>query len=229
MRLQAADRRDSDQDLNQRFPSQEDEDPFPTLGSTSNRPRRDPAVARWSAAVKTGRPSDPRAETLSSSGNRRIQTGQDRSSNRIPLKPPMLLPTLATGNSLSDSYANHRGRFLELGAARARSLTKAAESWKRGDGAGARHWSKEAQAQDLERLQAGREAATLIAAERKRQLHDAVIKYEGRDGRADPVADRSSRGQEVGGGLGICLGIAARSVGSSASPEERAEAALDLQ
>lgn len=216
------------------------EEDFPTLGATAGKVKKDPASTRWASAVKSSKPSAsaamqslmadsmlPGADNQRSSSTRPM--GGERQSPRIMLKPPVLLPTLSTGTKMSESYAQYRQKFLELGAARAGSLSKAAECWKRGDGAGARMWSREAQTQDLDRLQAGREAAGLIFDERKKLLRASVMHDAGREGRVDAIADRSTKGKEAGGGLGVLLGVASRDSSTTMSPEERTEVAIDLQ
>ena len=162
--------------------------------------------------------------------------GGGRPSPRLALRPPVLLPTLTTGQAVGDSYASYRATFLDLGAARARCLQRAAECWKQGDGAGARNWSREAQAHDRQRQAAGRDAARQILGERKRSLRDAVMRGDGREGRVDIAADRALKGREAGGGLGVYLGVAAAAADGSSqleavrlTAEERAEAAVDLQ
>ena len=210
----------------------DEEEDFPTLGSAGRTRQPDPSATRWAAAVKSNKstPVLPGAGTLYGRLPPSLSSRQaGRPSPRIVLRPPKLLPTISTGQHMSETYAAHRKTFLDLGAARARSLTKAADCWKRGDGAGAKEWSRTAQAQDQERLQAGRDAANQIVKERKKMLKAAVLAGgEGRDGRADPNADRAARGKEIGGNLGVCLGVADND-GPAASQEERMEVAMDLQ
>lgn len=220
------------------------EEEFPSLGVSSTKGKRDPAATRWASAVKAGKPVPTAAMQTFINENPLPGAGEasahlrsslrgasigERQSPRVTLKPPVLLPTLATGSKMSESYAQYRERFLELGAARASCLSKAAESWKRGDGAGAKMWSREAQNHDVERLTAGREASQLIMEERKRLLKEAVTTELNRDGRVDPIADRSAKGKEAGAGLGIVLGITSREGSSQMTPEERCEVAIDLQ
>jgi hypothetical protein len=142
------------------------------------------------------------------------------------------MPTLTTGAALTDSYASYRSTFIDLGAARAKCLQRAADCWKRGDGAGARTWSREAQAHDVQRQAAGRDAARQILADRKAELKAAVGRDNQREGRVDAAADRGARGKDCGTGLGVLLGVAASAAvtnGSNISSAERTEAALDLQ
>lgn len=218
---------------------------FPTLGDAprARRPigipaptrtvQLDPARTRFSGAVKFGQkvqvplPSNrpPPPAIVDRNG-----LPQPRKSARITLRPPALLPTLPTGQSLANLYIRYRQTFLELGANRNKCLAKAAECFKRGDGAGARKWSREAQDWSRQVAIEGRDSALRIVEERKRVLQEAIERNEGRSGSTDDVPDRKSKGQERGGG--ICLGVVSPSMLSSndrhATEEERTEVALDL-
>ncbi|GAA6024596.1 hypothetical protein JCM10207_001016 [Rhodosporidiobolus poonsookiae] len=216
---------------------------FPTLGDAprSRRPmggssrtvQLDPARTRFAGAVKYGQkvqtPLAPRpAGPASSSTRDGLPT--PRKSGRINLRPPALLPTLPTGQSLAALYIRYRQNFLELGANRNKCLAKAAECWKRGDGAGARKWSREAQDWSRQVAIEGRDSALRIVEERKRILKEAIDRNEQRAGTADDVPDRKARGHERGGG--ICLGVVSPAVipseGRPLTDEERTEVALDL-
>ncbi|BGP71649.1 hypothetical protein NBRC10513v2_005031 [Rhodotorula toruloides] len=213
---------------------------FPTLGDAprSRRPlggsgarsvQLDPSRTRFAGAVKFGQksqsPLPPRAAPL---------TAQDglpapRKSGRITLRPPALLPTLPTGSALAALYIRYRQNFLELGANRNKCLAKAAECYKRGDGAGARKWSREAQDWSRQVAIEGRDSALRIVEERKRILKEALDQGEGRAGMADDAPDRKVRGQERGGG--ICLGVVSPAVLKESrhlTEEERTEVAIDL-
>ncbi|GAA6058961.1 hypothetical protein JCM10212_001671 [Sporobolomyces blumeae] len=218
---------------------------FPSLGeaprsrrgmvavpTTSRTVQLDPARTRFSGAVKFGQkptaPLPPRAPP--SAQQDRNALPQPRKSARITLRPPALLPTLPTGQALANLYIRYRQTFLELGANRNKCLAKAAECFKRGDGAGARKWSREAQDWSRQVAIEGRDSALRIVEERKRVLREAIERNEGRGGTTDDVPDRKARGQERGGG--ICLGVVSSSMLSSqnrhATEEERTEVALDL-
>ncbi|BGO92736.1 hypothetical protein NBRC10512_007854 [Rhodotorula toruloides] len=213
---------------------------FPTLGDAprSRRPlggsgahsvQLDPSRTRFAGAVKFGQklqsPVPPRAAP---------STTQDglpapRKSGRIALRPPALLPTLPTGSALATLYIRYRQNFLELGANRNKCLAKAAECYKRGDGAGARKWSREAQDWSRQVAIEGRDSALRIVEERKRILKEALDQGEGRAGMADDAPDRKVRGQERGGG--ICLGVVSLAVLKESrhlTEEERTEVAIDL-
>lgn len=99
--------------------------------------------------------------------------------------------------------------------------------------AGARRWSREAQDWNRQIAREGALASGQIIAERKKVLREAVMSSN-RPGRADEMADRQYRGVECGGGLGVCLGVAAASdhlgpEGPRLSVAERTEVALDLR
>ncbi|CEQ41546.1 SPOSA6832_03296 [Sporobolomyces salmonicolor] len=214
---------------------------FPSLGDVprSRRPvggsgrtiQLDPARTRFSGAVKYGqkvqvplpaRPPPPAAPS-------RDAMPQPKRSARIALRPPALLPTLPTGQALANLYIRYRQTFLELGANRNKCLAKAAECFKRGDGAGARKWSREAQDWSRQVAIEGRDSALRIVEERKRVLKEAIDRNEGRAGSTDDAPDRKARGHERGGG--ICLGVVSQAVvpGSGhLTEEERTEVALDL-
>ncbi len=119
-------------------------------------------------------------------------------------------------------------RALRLGAARNACLSRAADAWRRGDGAAAKRFSREGH--DLNAKMAAEmvEAAGKLVRERARLAEQAV---RARDASwSDDPGDRTARGRICGAGLGVCLGIASQSVGgdSTLTPEERTESLLDL-
>lgn len=125
---------------------------FPSLGEAPRSRRQggrvtlDPTRTRFSGAVKFGRTAPPPPPVQRSvQAPIRDALPQPRYSARINLRPPALLPTLPTGAALSALYLRYRASFLELGANRNKCLARAADCWKRSDGAGARKWSREAQ------------------------------------------------------------------------------------
>ena len=149
-------------------------------------------------------------------------------SPRIKLRPPMLLPTLPTGESVNNLYMSYRSRALQLGAARNACLSRAADAWRRGDGAAAKRFSREGHDLNAKMNNEMTEAAGRLVRERAKLVEQAV---KSRDlNWSDDLGDRSARGRACGGGLGICLGIASKDVGgeSKLSSEERAETMLDL-
>ncbi|GAA5999616.1 uncharacterized protein JCM10292_004273 [Rhodotorula paludigena] len=212
---------------------------FPTLGAAprSHRPmggttrtvQLDPARTRFAGAVKFGQKVQSPLPRPSGAQPAPSAPGP-RKSGRITLRPPALLPTLPTGQSLAALYIKYRQNFLELGANRNKCLAKAAECWKRGDGAGARKWSREAQDWSRQVAIEGRDSALRIVEERKRILKEAIDRNEGRAGTTDDAPDRRVRGHERGGG--ICLGVVSASVLPASdrglTEDERTEVALDL-
>lgn len=213
---------------------------FPTLGDAprAQRPmggrpvQLDPARTRFSGAVKFGpKVPTPRATPIAPAPvPTRESLPRARRSARITLRPPALLPTLPTGPALAALYVKYRSSFLELGANRNKCLARAAECWKRGDGAGARKFSREAQDWSKQVAIEGRDSAAKIVEERKRVLKEAIVNNDGRTGTADDAPDRKVRGKEMGGG--ICLGVVAQSYlprgERHLTADERTEVALDL-
>lgn len=207
---------------------------FPSLGQSDPRHQRrggpDLTRTRWANAVKKAPTLSPAPALLSRTNtddSSSIATSGPRPSPRIRLRPPLLLPTLPTGESINKLYMAYRSQALELGAARNACLTKAAESWRRGDGAGAKRFSREAHDLNTKMgLETGKAAARLVR-ERARVVAEAVRVRD--PSWSDDPRDRSEKGRVCGGGLGVCLGVAgsgATSVG--ASSEEKTECLLDL-
>lgn len=109
---------------------------------------KDPATTRWAGAVKNGRPvsqlpvnsrpSLPRAASGSRASGRGVERSapfsQPRQSSRLALRPPTLLPTVATGAAVSRMYETYRQQFFEYGNARNKALVKAAACFRAGDG-----------------------------------------------------------------------------------------------
>lgn len=119
-----------------------------------------------------------------------------------------------------------------MGAARNACLSRAADAWRRGDGAAAKRFSREGH--DLNAKMSGEmvEAAGKLIRERAKLVEEAV---RARDTSwSDDYGDRAARGRLCGAGLGVCLGIASQSVGGAGeggtklTPEERTECLLDL-
>jgi len=151
-----------------------------------------------------------------------------RSSPRLKLRPPSLLPTLPTGEAVNDLYMNYRSRALQLGAARNACLSRAADAWRRGDGAAAKRFSREGHDMNAKMGAEMTGAAAKLVRERAKLSEEAVRT---RDAIwSDDPGDRTSRGRICGGGLGVCMGIASKDVGGEGklTPEERTETMLDL-
>ncbi|KAG9312896.1 hypothetical protein JVU11DRAFT_6329 [Chiua virens] len=225
-------------------------DEFPALGFDGSPLGRkkghgnwqhDPGRTRFAAAVKRAAPAPIPADrtmvarreplsTANSTDNLQVRTTivAPKPSPRIKLRPATLLPTLPTGESVNGLYMSYRSRALQLGAARNACLSRAADAWRRGDGAAAKRFSREGHDLNAKMGSEMTEAAGRLVRERAKLAEQAV---KGRDlSWSDDVGDRSARGRPCGGGLGICLGIASKDIGgeSRLSSEERTEAMLDL-
>lgn len=229
-------------------------DDFPALGMDSGKGGRggygygreskaynDPGRTRFATAVKKAAPiapppaaNDPtlaaRREAMGNAAeplHHRSAIVAPRASPRTKLHPPTLLPTLPTGESVNSLYMTYRSRALQLGAARNACLSRAADAWRRGDGAAAKRFSR-----DGHELNAKMSAEMVLAAgklvrERAKLAEQAVRTREA--AWSDDPGDRTSRGRVCGGTLGVCLGIASKSTGDGKlTPEERTESMLDL-
>lgn len=171
-----------------------------------------------------------------------------RPSPRLKLRPPLLLPTLPTGASLNVLYMSYRSRALQLGAARNACLSRAADAWRRGDGAAAKRFSREGAELNKRMAEEMKESAGRLVRERARVAEGVVRARD--SGWSDDPRDRSERGRSCAGGLGVVLGVASvtgvrEAVGGAGgykgagaggagtgkdviSADERTEAMLDL-
>jgi Domain of unknown function (DUF1771) len=230
-------------------------DDFPALGydptvgrsrgAYTNRAYNDPGRTRFASAVKKPAPVQPspannghtndatlaaRREIMGPSADNihhRSAIVAPRPSPRIKLRPPLLLPTLPTGETVSSMYMAYRQRALQLGAARNACLSRAADAWRRGDGAAAKRFSREGHELNSKMSIEMAGAAAKLVRERAKVAEQAVRVRDA--GWSDEPGDRSSRGTVCGGGLGVCLGIASRDTGDGKmSAEERTECVLDL-
>jgi len=234
---------------------QQQSEEFPALGydphARANGSKKytgyvDPGRTRFANAVKKAAP--PTAETEGAPNGRKVNSlvsleaprmlvviliclqssvVAPRPSPRLKLRPPLLLPTLPTGESVNSLYMVYRSRAIQLGGARNACLSRAADAWRRGDGAAAKRFSREGHELNAKMSAEMAEAAKKLVRERSKLAEGAV---RNRDASwSDDPGDRSSRGKSVGGGLGVCLGVAGASGDSKAlSGEERTEAMLDL-
>lgn len=171
-------------------------------------------------------------------GVRRIPAGDrtspatPRPSPRLKLRPPSLLPTLPTGKVINDLYMSYRAKAIELGGARNVALSRAAEAWKRGDGASAKAFSRQAHELNAKMGKETAEAAEKLVKERARTSLEAVGARD--TSWSDDPMDRSTRGKTAGGGLGVCLGVASDRIGGigvsggKLTSQERTEVLLDL-
>jgi Domain of unknown function (DUF1771) len=225
-------------------------DDFPVLGFDKapgrggrhgyDKAYNDPGRTRFAAAVKKQAPiappssNDPtvvaRREAMGNAAeplHHRSAIVAPRPSPRLKLRPPALLPTLPTGESVNTLYMAYRSRALQLGAARNACLSRAADAWRRGDGAAAKRFSREGHDLNAKMGAEMTDAAGKLVRERAKLAEQAV---RGRDASwSDEPGDRAARGRVCGGGLGLLLGIAGKDVGDATlTPEERTEALLDL-
>lgn len=227
-------------------------DEFPALGFENNgrggqrggysaRAYNDPGRTRFAAAVKKPLPAHvPPSTTDPAIAARREAAGltadnlyhrsaivAPRPSPRLKLRPPQLLPTLPTGEAVNSMYMSYRARALQLGAARNASLSRAADAWRRGDGAAAKRFSREGHEMNAKMASEMAGAAAGLVKERAKVAEQAV---RGRDAAwSDDPGDRGARGTSCGGGYGVVLGVAGRDVGDGKlSTEERMECVLDL-
>ena len=211
-----------------------------------NRVYHDPGRTRFATAVKKPASTAPTItvhpdDSESTSAARREAMGNSaeslhhrsaivapRPSPRQKLRPPSLLPTLPTGEAINSLYMSYRSRALQLGAARNACLSRAADAWRRGDGAAAKRFSREGHDLNSKMGAEMAEAAGKLVRERAKLAEQAV---RNRDSSwSDEPGDRTSRGRVCGGGLGVCLGIASKHIGGDGklTPEERTESMLDL-
>jgi len=152
-----------------------------------------------------------------------------RPSSRIKLRPPILLPTLPTGESVNNLYMSYRSRALQLGAARNACLSRAADAWRRGDGAAAKRFSREGHDLNAKMTSEMVEAAGKLVKERAKVGEQAARSRD--PSWSDDPGDRTARGKICGAGLGVCMGIVSANVGTDTkklTPEERTECMLDL-
>ncbi|CAK5267538.1 unnamed protein product [Mycena citricolor] len=150
-----------------------------------------------------------------------------RPSPRLKLHAPTLLPTLPTGDAVNNMYMTYRSRALQLGAARNACLSRAADAWRRGDGAAAKRFSREGHELNDKMAKEMRSAAERLVRERASIVEEAV---RSRDASwSDDPGDRAARGRSCGARFGVVLGISSKEIGDNKlSAEERTEAIVDL-
>jgi hypothetical protein len=225
------------------FPSPAEE--FPDLmGNRLGRASRfDPSRNRFANALKRPTPmlnhsvqitgarlgALPQSIPASATEPRGPVVAIPKPSTRIKLRPPTLLPTLQTGSSANEQYMTTRSTAIRLGHARNACLARASDAWRRGDGAAAKRFSREARSLNERMLNDNLEAAQLLVRERRKAAQQAVRERD--PSWSDDTRDRAERGKECAGGFGVVMGVAsARSVpgGDRLSSDERTEILLDL-
>lgn len=196
----------------------------------------DPSRTRFAAAVKKPPPlHNPTTEDANSNAQTTLHPSltiiAPKPSPRVKLHPPTLLPTLPTGETLNSLYLTYRSRALQLGQARNACLARAAEAWRRGDGAGAKRMSREGEEMNKKMKAEMRDAADGIVRERARVV-EGIVKSSGLgSGSVNGSNVNADRGKMMGGGLGVCLGVGVENNGNgsiSLTAEERLEVMLDL-
>jgi hypothetical protein len=231
-------------------------DEFPDLHLSANQrgPAFDPSRNRFANAVKRpvggpgpqythigGQRSGPvippsHRPFSTGSGFRRRADGPGPSgppmphpSPRIKLRPPTLMPTLPTGAAMNDMYMEARQAAIKLGQSRNACLARAAEAWRRGDGATAKRFSREANVLNERMTVETADAAANLVRQRRTQAQEAI---RARGEWSNDPEDRPSKGKECAGGLGVVMGVAGPNILGPASEtlttSERTEVLLDL-
>ncbi|TIC03634.1 DUF1771-domain-containing protein [Wallemia mellicola] len=203
------------------------EEAFPGLHKAHSATSQKQYTPRWSTAVKVNQPiqnKPTRANPVESL--KKASTSKPRSSPRIRLRQPTLLPTLPTGSTLNSLYMSYRNSSISLGTARNSLLSKAADAYRKGDGAAAKEFSKEAHELNERMMGENAKAAGNLVKERRKAIQEAIVAGAGTAGYEGDETGRRSRGKACGNGLGVVLGMAAREGLTSA--DERMESVLDL-
>ncbi|WVF65377.1 hypothetical protein IAT40_000104 [Kwoniella sp. CBS 6097] len=204
--------------------------------------RFDPSRNRFANAVKRATPAPPSMIQVSGMRQTPLPAQNNispslapavlavpRPSQRIKLRPPTLLPTLKTGTMANEQYMTTRATSIRLGHARNACLARAADAFRRGDGAAAKRFSREGKALNQRMLNEAAEAAQTLVKDRRIEAQSAVRERD--PGWSDDPSDRAERGKECAGGLGTIMGVAGRKNvqgGDTLSSVERTEALLDL-
>ena len=139
------------------------------------------------------------------------------------------MPTLPTGAAVNDMYMEARQAAIKLGQSRNACLARAAEAWRRGDGATAKRFSREANVLNERMTVETADAAANLVRQRRIQAQDAI---RARGEWSNDAEDRSAKGKECASGLGVVMGVAGINLlgpgAESLSTSERTEVLLDL-
>lgn len=152
-----------------------------------------------------------------------------RPSARLKLRPPTLLPTVRTGLAANNQYMKARETSIRLGHARNACLARAADAFRRGDGAAAKRFSREGKTLNEKMLSEAADAAQTLVRDRRKEVQQAVRERD--PGWSDDPNDRTERGKECAGGFGVMMGVASkRNIvgGDLLTPSERTECMVDL-
>lgn len=174
-------------------------------------------------------PQSPYSAGLGVEPTRTTPLAVPRPSARIKLRPPTLLPTVKTGSAANDQYMTARSNSIRLGHARNACLARAADAFRRGDGAAAKRFSREGKSLNEKMLNEAAEAANGLVRERRADVQKAVRERD--PNWSDDPSDRAERGKECAGGLGVVMGVASRRNivgGEHLSVGERTECLVDL-
>jgi len=139
------------------------------------------------------------------------------------------LPTVKTGTATNEQYMTARANSIRLGHARNACLARAADAFRRGDGAAAKRFSREGKSLNEKMLNEAGEAAQLLVKERRADVQKAVRERD--PNWSDDPSDRAERGKESAGGFGVIMGVASRRNivgGDMLSAAERTECLIDL-
>lgn len=208
--------------------------------------RFDPSRNRFANAVKRATPAPVNSLSVQIGGARltpavhstnhsvtaaesQVQAPVPRASQRLKLRVAMLLPTLLTGAVVNELYMKNRAGAISLGNARNACLARAADAFRRGDGAAAKRFSREGKSLNERLLNEAADVAQLLVRDRREAAQQAVRERD--PAWTDDPSDRSARGKECAGGLGVIMGVAsAKHVpnGDRLSTDERTECLLDL-
>lgn len=126
---------------------------------------------------------------------------------------------------MNDMYMEARQAAIKLGQSRNACLARAAEAWRRGDGATAKRFSREANVLNERMTVETADAAANLVRQRRIQAQDAI---RARGEWSNDPDDRSSKGKECASGLGVIMGVAGVNGADSLSTSERTEVLLDL-
>ena len=130
---------------------------------------------------------------------------------------------------MNDMYMEARQAAIKLGQSRNACLARAAEAWRRGDGATAKRFSREANVLNERMTVETADAAANLVRQRRTQAQEAI---RARGEWSNDPEDRPSKGKECAGGLGVVMGVAGPNILGPAcetlTTSERTEVLLDL-
>ena len=130
---------------------------------------------------------------------------------------------------MNDMYMEARQAAIKLGQSRNACLARAAEAWRRGDGATAKRFSREANVLNERMTVETADAAANLVRQRRTQAQEAI---RARGEWSNDPEDRPSKGKECAGGLGVVMGVAGPNIlgpaCESLTISERTEVLLDL-